>query len=369
MDINKIKEGLFSKKKPGAKSQEYVIKPEMYPELVNEIVQKQMGSLEGEVDSLLNQKHELEEQLKKLKGLEVKEELENVADMEYNIAKQQERNKKIILFKSSPCQIVSGYDNHEYFINSYGMEMKYWKGILFELLPSGDTRFALILSDTKNKLGELPAGNIGNMDILFNWDSFINDMKSGKLPINMTADGVLLQQQMILPDPGETKIDPKLSDMIKIDLTRLKDVDKDIRMGFISLYKLLGSYQNRLEESESRQRSILADMRELELTNDLLSRDNENSRNNLIIALDKIQKQNEVIVPLSLSEAESRLTASTSETVATALSTSLKKAQERVAHMGENPRTMAKLEYKDDLKSIIDLIKADVDTKPSTAQV
>lgn len=364
MDIGKIKEGLLNKKKVSAKKQEYIIKAEMLPKYVDEAVLKHIGSLEGEVDSLYNEKDKLENDIKKLKGLEVKKELNDVAEMEYKINQQQERNKKIILFKQSPCQIVSAYDSHEYFVNSRGVEMKYWKGLLFELLPSGDTRLALILSDINNKLGELPVGPVESLYNLFNWDSFINDMKLGRLPINLTADGVMLPQQMMLPNPGETKIDPKLSDMVKIDLERLKNVDKDVRIGFISLYKLLGSYQSRLEASELKQRAILSEMRELELTNDLLSKDNETARNNLINVLDKVQQQNDIIVPLSLSETEARFSASSSETVANSLATSLKKTQERLASAGDDPSKVAKLEYAEDLKNILDLVNAKEKVKP-----
>lgn len=356
MSIIDLIQGL--KKKSGIKKQEYSVKTEDLAELADEVIQKHLGTVEGERDRLYDELQTLKEKIKGTKEKERIKELEKVAQIEHQIKQQKKRNKKSIYFKTTPCQIVSGYDNNEFFKNGENRDMKFWKGMSFELTSSGDTRMNLILADGE-KLGELPVGTVEALPYLFNWDSFINDMKFGRIPINMTVDGVLLPQQMTLPEPKEdVKMDDKMGKMLKIDLKRLKNVDKDIRSAFISLYRLLNYAQARAEDSEERQRDMLSQMRELETTNDMLMKDQEQSRNQLAIALDTVMEKDRVIAPLKTSEMEAQLKAANAETLARTQTDSLNRIQERIKELGENPRELARLEFKEDYKYMVERIKA-----------
>jgi hypothetical protein len=355
MTIVDLLKKLFGKRKKAKKIiYETPVPPEVTKRELDEAFQKELGQEKARADRLEEEVLKLKKQLEEERKKQLMKEFIEAREMEKAIAKERKRNRKIFLFRDDGRlpYVVSAYDNEEFFRDGTGKEWKIWRGFVFENTANG-VMFNLILGNPKEKaISVLRGVPFERLPDLFNLKSLFTDVKIGKIPINLTKEGMFISPTMYSEPVNADEIDNRdIQRMLKIDVKGiLANADKQTKQAFYTLYKRYNQALNYAMEAEEREKEALMEKQEAELAARASMKMVEKSVPTLSMVTKKLEDAYGDLAPTIIKEQEARLKVVGMEALVQAMWDALDDALQRIKQIGKAPEERALKKIEDQLQ-------------------
>ena len=304
-------------KKKKIKKRDYYAKIETPEDLrmVGVGVKRENAELQAKLAKAETQNEKLGGILKGLKDEQDSSILKEVKLQEMEIKRLKRQDTYRLLFKfptKSPPHILSVL-RHKHFKGADGGLYKYWRGIEIVDSQIGPLMNLLVSKSPKDKeIGVLEGPSFGSLFDLFNVNTLVNDLKTGRLVVNISPEGKFIPSTLYAENPfasanQEGADEPPLQDdspkdnsgdnspkkkdnkpkkkstkeeiydgvsrIMKIDMdTIIKDKDPETVQAFLALYNENASVRNQLRMSKESERNAITDKLNVQVENEGLEK-------------------------------------------------------------------------------------------------